>query len=212
MVLEFGQLWSTQALLFEMGSRACLFLAIPLSPSSGYPTFPATLEWKGFALGDFTGNLAVPPSLPRSAGFWGDGPASSSVGSSVRRIWAIGRSSLTHGGFVRVLVKFFNGAVGFGRSMICAFLRAITGWGMLAFRVDLGNRFTDRHSWTSCSVPVRPCGRPSLARSALLQAGVTGARAQRNKHSFPSRQGKVRLTKWYSPYTQKERTKVSCPP
>jgi hypothetical protein len=24
-----------------------------------------------------------------------------------------------------------------------------------------------------------------------------------------SRQGKVRLTKWYSPYTQKERTKVS---
>ncbi|OQU84728.1 hypothetical protein SORBI_3004G114000 [Sorghum bicolor] len=139
-----------------MGSRACLFLAIPLSPSSGYPTFPATLEWKGFALGDFTGNLAVPPSLPRSAGFWGDGPASSSVGSSVRRIWAIGRSSLTH------------------------------GWGMLAFRVDLGNRFTDRHSWTSCSVPVRPCGRPSLARSALLQAGVTGARAQRNKHSFPS--------------------------
>jgi Na+/proline symporter len=137
-------------------------------------------------LGDFTGNLAVPPSLPRSAGFWGDGPASSSVGSSVRRIWAIGRSSLTHGGFVRVLVKFFNGAVGFGRSMICAFLRAITGWGMLAFRVDLGNRFTDRHGWTSCSVPVRPCGRPSLARSALLQAGVTGARAQRNKHSFPS--------------------------
>ncbi|KAG0537911.1 hypothetical protein BDA96_03G189200, partial [Sorghum bicolor] len=169
-----------------MGSRACLFLAIPLSPSSGYPTLPSNTRVEGaprLCDADPASQVSAATSIEScrpSASVLGEGSRDEGVkgGGGSGRFNSFGcqdAARLVSGAtvpphLVLVLVKFCNGAVGFGRSMIRAFLRAITGWGILAFGVDLRNQFTDRHGWTSCSVPVRPCGRPALARSTLLQA------------------------------------------